>query len=259
MKTCPTCKNIYTDDTLNFCLDDGAILLQGDGSKATPTEYLSNQTHDAPGTEILTKVSNGGKFSSSQNTPDTAPSLAPTFQDVPQNTFSSPPPAASNYKFLAIIGGTLCFGIIGGLLIAFSFRGGTGAANTAVNNLVVNSKSNNVANTQPLDPDFSFKGTWSGRYGKPPVPAGLNIERHTGRTFSGTLDTDEGYSIAIEGEIDYQTRQVLMKETKVIKNPGIKDAWLLGENDGIISSNGKAMAGGGENSGSTYRWSFIKD
>lgn len=37
MKICPTCKKIYTDETLNFCLEDGTVLtpLQGSGSAAS--------------------------------------------------------------------------------------------------------------------------------------------------------------------------------------------------------------------------------
>ena len=33
MKRCPECRRDYTDETLNFCLDDGAALLDGPGSQ----------------------------------------------------------------------------------------------------------------------------------------------------------------------------------------------------------------------------------
>lgn len=37
MKICPECRSVYTDETLNFCLTDGTLLVAGE---ATP-EYLS--------------------------------------------------------------------------------------------------------------------------------------------------------------------------------------------------------------------------
>ena len=40
MKRCPECRRSYTDETLNFCLDDGAALLDGPGSLEPPTSVL---------------------------------------------------------------------------------------------------------------------------------------------------------------------------------------------------------------------------
>lgn len=51
MKLCPKCQRSYTDETLNFCLDDGTALLDGPGSM------------DEPSTAILTEFevpSSGG-------------------------------------------------------------------------------------------------------------------------------------------------------------------------------------------------------
>jgi TolB-like protein/Tfp pilus assembly protein PilF len=56
MKRCPECRRDYTDETLNFCLDDGATLLDGPGSG------------DEPATAILDKFGvppSGGSFSES--------------------------------------------------------------------------------------------------------------------------------------------------------------------------------------------------
>lgn len=46
MKICPNCQKTYTDDDLNFCLDDGAILnqLNQTNSNALPETVLINQT-----------------------------------------------------------------------------------------------------------------------------------------------------------------------------------------------------------------------
>jgi len=41
MKHCPECRRTYADDTLNYCLDDGATLLYGPRSDEPPTAVLS--------------------------------------------------------------------------------------------------------------------------------------------------------------------------------------------------------------------------
>ena len=66
MKRCPECRRNYTDETLNFCLDDGAALLDGPASESSKAglgsgaEYLSADhesetaifhSTDAPGEE----------------------------------------------------------------------------------------------------------------------------------------------------------------------------------------------------------------
>src|SRR3982751_1530181 len=40
MKRCPQCRRDYTDETLNFCLDDGAALLDGPGSHSEPATAI---------------------------------------------------------------------------------------------------------------------------------------------------------------------------------------------------------------------------
>jgi hypothetical protein len=51
MKRCPTCQRIYTDGTLNFCLEDGAALRSATG--ATLDETLTLDANEPPPTEIL--------------------------------------------------------------------------------------------------------------------------------------------------------------------------------------------------------------
>jgi hypothetical protein len=51
MKLCPTCQRRYTDETLNFCLEDGAPLTSvADGG---PAETLALDAGEPPPTEIL--------------------------------------------------------------------------------------------------------------------------------------------------------------------------------------------------------------
>lgn len=51
MKRCPTCQRRYTDDTLNFCLEDGAALESATGN--TLDETLVLDPNEPPPTEIL--------------------------------------------------------------------------------------------------------------------------------------------------------------------------------------------------------------
>jgi len=51
MKRCPECRRDYTDETLNFCLDDGTALLDGPGSVDEPATAVypgAHETEEAP-------------------------------------------------------------------------------------------------------------------------------------------------------------------------------------------------------------------
>src|SRR5215471_15703719 len=43
MKICPRCQRTYTDDNLNFCLDDGVVLQQAVGQQEPPATVFMNQ------------------------------------------------------------------------------------------------------------------------------------------------------------------------------------------------------------------------
>src|SRR6187402_623969 len=43
MKRCPECRRDYTDETLNFCLDDGATLLDGPAMGDEPATAILNE------------------------------------------------------------------------------------------------------------------------------------------------------------------------------------------------------------------------
>ena len=45
MKICPRCQKTYTDDNLNFCLDDGVVLQQA-GQKMYENAGSGNGTAD---------------------------------------------------------------------------------------------------------------------------------------------------------------------------------------------------------------------
>jgi len=53
MKRCPTCQRIYSDETLNFCLEDGAALQSATGNNTAQDETLVLDANEPPPTEIL--------------------------------------------------------------------------------------------------------------------------------------------------------------------------------------------------------------
>ena len=48
MKRCPECRRDYSDETLNYCLDDGAELLDGPALSEKPTKLFPTRLDDAP-------------------------------------------------------------------------------------------------------------------------------------------------------------------------------------------------------------------
>lgn len=78
MKQCPRCQKTYTDDGLNFCLDDGEVLTQ---------MGASSWQDDSPPTMVMEnpRVTNPTDWASS-------PPPAPLWQQGPQ-----PPPFAQSF------------------------------------------------------------------------------------------------------------------------------------------------------------------
>src|SRR5215204_606723 len=48
MKSCPQCHRKYTDETLNFCLEDGSELLYGIANSEPSTAIMSELPSEAP-------------------------------------------------------------------------------------------------------------------------------------------------------------------------------------------------------------------
>lgn len=53
MKRCPECRRDYTDETLNFCLDDGAALLDGPATVDEPSTAIMPEGVSSPGKTSL--------------------------------------------------------------------------------------------------------------------------------------------------------------------------------------------------------------
>src|SRR3954467_2598646 len=53
MKKCPQCKRTYTDESFDYCLDDGEVLVYGPGGDGDPATAILDAT---PGSEDATRV-----------------------------------------------------------------------------------------------------------------------------------------------------------------------------------------------------------
>jgi serine/threonine-protein kinase len=56
MKRCPECRRDYTDETLNFCLDDGARLVDGPAASEFPADESATLVLSYPSTDSKTKI-----------------------------------------------------------------------------------------------------------------------------------------------------------------------------------------------------------
>jgi hypothetical protein len=120
MKICPKCQQTYTDENLNFCLNDGAVLTQSGGSTANgdalPETVFVNQPRPTnPNQPFGNQQQFGNQQYGTWNNPN----------QPPQPQFSMQPQAKSSKSWVWVVGilgflVLLCGG--GGLLGYFALR-----------------------------------------------------------------------------------------------------------------------------------------
>jgi hypothetical protein len=121
MKICPRCQKTYTDDNLNFCLDDGVVLQQagGGGNEPQPTVFMNQPPATNP-----------------QNAATSQPTIQPQWNTAPQQ-YGGPPKKSSKAWIWVLL--------ILGLVIVVCGIGGVGGLfylGTISDNNVANSNSN---------------------------------------------------------------------------------------------------------------------
>lgn len=96
MKICPRCQKTYRDENLNFCLDDGAVLMQStNADDAIPATVMMNQPRPtAPSQQLGNQGAPQGNWGSQQ-----------------QNQFSMQPPPKKSKTWMWVVG------ILGGLML----------------------------------------------------------------------------------------------------------------------------------------------
>jgi hypothetical protein len=186
MKRCPTCNRTYTDNSLNFCLEDGTPLA-ADGPPVDPNATMrypaARDTSEPPPTEIY-RPEPAAAVPPRPITPTPPPPTrpAPPPPQWPPAAVAAPPKKKSNAIWW-ILGGLAAVVVIGGgvvvLLIALAL--GTDNRNLNANrnenrnaNVSVNTNSNTNVNanatTTPasLADDFSEQkwGTGASQFGR---------------------------------------------------------------------------------------------
>ncbi len=77
MKICPRCNKTYTDENLNFCLDDGSVLTQAAGS-AMPETVIMNQVRPTqPNPSMPSQPAQPGGWNTGQQQPAGQYSMQP--------------------------------------------------------------------------------------------------------------------------------------------------------------------------------------
>ena len=100
-------------------------------------------------------------------------------------------------------------------------------------------------------------GTWRGTWGDDGYDTTLEIARTEGRKFYGTL-TKAGYRVAFEGTFDPDSRQVFLRETRVLGVGPDHGGWSLGNNVGFLSADAQTLSGTGQDEFGTYTWHAAK-
>ena len=99
----------------------------------------------------------------------------------------------------------------------------------------------------------SLLGTWKGTWGYNDGDCMLLIDRVEGNAFYGTL-RKEGAVIRFEGTFDPKTRAFYFDEIEVLRLGAHMSGWSLGKNSGIISRDGRILAGDGHDKWGQYTW-----
>ena len=198
MKICPRCQKTYSDEGLNFCLDDGTTLIQQTtANDSMPATVMMNQPRPTTSNQSF---GNQSGSQSGWNTP-------------PPNQFSmQPPPAPKSKSWLWVVG------ILGGLVLlcgggglAFIFWAASledtntnRAINYSSNTTRTNSTPNDRTSTQTIDLSKWAKGD---------TDLGIT-EYRNGEFVMGSKK--KGYYYVLASQLSYKTENATTRVT--VKN-----------------------------------------
>lgn len=261
MKSCPTCNRTFPDDTLAFCLVDGAIL---------------SAPYDPEATQAFPFPHNTDRTKAAKTIPSTAPQ--PIFTpDTNQNQSSE----KRSKKSSLIFGVLIILVLVTGLIIGLGWNSWFGKSSQEKessagtqndnNTLTVTSTSAKPSATPTASPQstpspkttplevrkIDITGNWTGTFAN--RDAYLFINSQSGNSFSGILKNSKGALIAISGRVNPDSRQISMQENRVVEEVKEGPDWILGTNSGSVSADGKGMSGSGKDkAGHSYSWTFTK-
>lgn len=135
MKICPTCQSTYTDDSLAYCLADGAILSTLRNQHETLRIPAAQNTDPAP-TEILSPASRPS---------DSAPTLQPTIPASPRPHYPESQRAHAPEKRGRSVGLILGVGVLIGIVLAVVIA--VSVRETGNSNAIENRSESKISNT----------------------------------------------------------------------------------------------------------------
>ena len=145
MKICPQCQNTYTDDSLQFCLQDGVKLNSISSTSQMPTA----EWNDEPQT-VIRNEPNQMRI----NLPEQQTAPPPNYPTNSQNSFQTEPPRKSKAWLFALLGLFFLFviGGLGALGVWFYMNQGQTVivqnnTNSVSNSNSANTNASNTANT----------------------------------------------------------------------------------------------------------------
>jgi Domain of Unknown Function (DUF1080) len=144
MKICPRCQKTYTDDNLNFCLEDGTVLTAASSASMPDTVYEPRPTQP-------------------QSSMPSQPSAQPAWNTAPQNQSAAPKKSSKTWVWVLLILGMVVLLCGGGLVAAFFWAAtqvdnansvinvNKGPASTPASNKSSNPSTSDRASVESLD------------------------------------------------------------------------------------------------------------
>lgn len=297
MKNCPLCRAVYTDDTLNFCLNDGAELSADDSSAATiphlqspdgefdRTENESVETVIAPMLLEETVQSSAEPAQTISSLPVTLPSSPrqkyqpaappandtlsfgnqpPQFEFETQTKQTDQPPGKHPLKYLLFALPVLLLAAAGAWWIFAHKNNPADESNTQTVNSASNSSTANAETNLPIASPSSNA-----------IPKTTD-EINLAGTWTGTSgitpttliieksDVNNFSGTKVEGTWEAAFTGTIDPVSKQVVwhetklLKGDSRTYSLGVNTGKISADGKKISGTGKDKFSKYPWTFSK-
>jgi hypothetical protein len=250
MKKCPECKRTYPDDTLAFCLMDGAVL----SAPYDPRETRPVNREPPPTLEMS---------SSAAMTNETTPSLSS--KRGGRRVLLAALAVAVLLATGLIVGANwqAWFGGDGSQAKESGLEGGGDKttpqpAPSVAPSVTPQSTPSPKPSPSPTPAKMvDIKGTWTGTFAL--RDAVLYINSQDNDSFNGILKNSKGAIIAVSGTVNSETRRITMQENRIVEQAKDGAPWILGSNTGWISADGQRLNGSGKDSaGHSYTFTFTR-
>ena len=243
MKRCPSCNQSFSDDTLSFCLNDGAPLLS-----------VSEPRRDSAQTTEVYRPSQPGNDPYAP-TPGWSPGPS---GESPQRSSALPWVIGSIVAVVLLGIGVVVIAAVIMIMLKASNTNNSNNSNYAADNqnrnYNANSSNENAGQQSTPAKTLDVAGIWNGS--SDGSPATLVIRRSEDNSYEGVETAGEFKDeMLVKVEVSPATRRIIIKEVRKLKG----DNWSMGTNEGTISSDGRSMSGMAKDAkGKSYAWSFTR-